>query len=65
MTEPGNPPLAHSYMPLPASVISWCQLTSHLAQMPVQGQQLHVVETRIAQDMGGLLSQPPSPFLPE
>ena len=30
------PPLAHSYIPLPASVIPWCQLSSHLAKMAVQ-----------------------------
>lgn len=36
MSDPTNPPLAHSFMPLPASVIPWCELSSRLAQIPVQ-----------------------------
>lgn len=36
ISQPANPPLAHSYMPLLASVIPWCQLSSQLAQMPVK-----------------------------
>ncbi len=36
MSAQMTPPLAHTCIPLPASVIPWCKLSSHLAKMSVQ-----------------------------